>query len=279
MPVHRLTDLVTLKSFLQRHRLLPTKDFGQHFLIDANAVDAILGAAGEAASYLEIGPGPGVLTGTLSERARTTAIDIDQRAVTALAESAPKAHALCVDVLSMDLNDLISSFPKPLVVVSNMPYNITGPLLGRFADISPHFERAVLMMQREVGDRLIAQPGMSDFGAMSIFIQSQFRIRKVIVVPPDGFFPPPKVHSVVLELTPDRSPLEGLDAAKFFKFTRQGFKQPRKTLSNNLAEIVQLDGKSGAANAISSLSLPVNIRPHQVTFDDWKRLYELVVRS
>ena len=151
--------------------------------------------------------------------------------------------------------------PQPRCIVSNMPYNITGPLLGRVAECRDLIRSAVLMMQKEVGDRILAGPGTPARGSLSVAMQLQFEVNKVCDAKAGAFLPPPKVDSVVLELVP-RVEVASLDHV--LRVVKTGFKQPRKTLANNLSK--EFDR--------SEIGLPENIRPHQLSNEDWIGLAE-----
>lgn len=264
-----LTDPTELRSLLQRHGLSPTKRWGQHFLISPRVVGQILQHALPAAGILEIGPGPGVLTRPLSEQCqRLIALEIDLIAISALSESAPKAEVRAADALAVDLEGVLGELPTPRVLVSNMPYNITGPLLDRFTKTRSEFDRAVLMMQREVGEKILAVAGDRTAGALSIVMQCLFEIHKLCDAPSGAFFPPPKVDSIVLHLIPrcDRTEY----GESFSKFVHHGFRQPRKTLSNNLAGRVDRDR---LASWLRSEGLSESIRPHQIGVDAWMRMF------
>lgn len=274
VPQVNLTDPGELKSLLLRHGLAPTKRWGQHFLVSPTVVDRILEAAGHPKGVLEIGPGPGVLTRPLSERCeRVIAYEVDPIAVSALSESAPRAEIRHEDALRVDLGIALMELPEPRAVVSNMPYNITAPLLQAFAGVRRHYETAVLMMQLEVGRRLLAQAGDSNAGSLSIFMQAQFEIEKVCLVPPGAFYPPPNVDSIVLKLTPRETGIQ--DEAAFFGMVRTGFTQPRKTLVNNLSPF----GKERVLAALASGGFTPSVRPHQLSLDNWKSLAASIIES
>lgn len=265
-----LTHVPTLKALLERHGLAPTKKFGQHFLVSDRVVSAILQRVQQEKfkGILEVGPGPGVLTAQLCLHAQVTAVEIDPIAVSALSESAPEAKVIPGDALKIDLDSLIQELPEPRAIVSNMPYNITGPLLTRFTEIRHRIELAVLMMQKEVGERVMAPSGNSDFGSLSVFLQSRFRISKVCDAPSGAFFPPPKVESVVLAFQPcGYIPVE-IDRAHQ-QIVRLAFHQPRKTLANNLAGEL---GRDVVLEQLAKLDLPAMIRPHQVSLDQYREL-------
>lgn len=217
-----------------------------------------------------MGPGPGVLTQALAdEKRRVMAVELDPRMAGALSESAPLAEVLIADALKSDLNGLLDQLPEPRAIVSNMPYNITGPLLAKFAEVRDRIDRAVLMMQKEVGSRILAEPGNSDRGALSVCLQAQFAIQKVCQVPPGAFEPPPKVDSIVLRLNPQPTPGSAQDEARLFGCVRAGFTQPRKTLLNNLGVTY---GKQEVERVLATLELDARIRPHMLALEQWRQI-------
>ncbi|CAN5571569.1 16S rRNA (adenine(1518)-N(6)/adenine(1519)-N(6))-dimethyltransferaseRsmA [soil metagenome] len=272
-----LVDPGTLKALLSRHSLSASKGLGQHFLISSTVVNRIVGSFDDCRGILEIGPGPGVLTGPLSEHAdRMIALEIDGRMPALLAESAPKAEIRNVDALESPLGPILEELPEPRGLVSNLPYYITGPLLTRIAENRRHFSKAVLMMQKEVGLRVLAEPKSSTRGSLSVFLQSQFTIRKVIVAPAGAFLPPPKVDSLVLEFIPHQWLPQDIERI-FFKIVRVGFTQPRKTLINNFQGL-GLTREASQSLVINS-GLGELARPQEITNDQWlnvARQFQLV---
>ncbi|MFY9233823.1 MAG: 16S rRNA (adenine(1518)-N(6)/adenine(1519)-N(6))-dimethyltransferase RsmA [Fimbriimonadaceae bacterium] len=265
-----LSDPGTLRAFIQKHGLSARKGLGQHFLCSSSAVRAIVSATVAAGTrgVLEIGPGPGVLTGPLSEVAETIALELDDRMIEALRESAPRARILKLDALEADFESLLADLPAPRGVVSNLPYYITGALLTRIASARHHFSRAVLMMQREVAQRITAPAGDSSRGSLSVFLQAQFAISKVASVPAGAFLPPPKVDSSVLLFEPN----DTSDSPSLFEMVRVGFTQPRKTLANNLAAF-RGAGREVAASAIVEMGLDARIRPQELSVEQWRNLF------
>lgn len=172
-------------------------------------------------------------------------------------EQAPKATIVQGDVLKTDLRTLLYELPGPRCIVSNMPYNITGPLLEKVTECRDLIKCAVLMMQKEVGERILARPGTPERGALSVAMQLQFEIKKVCDAKAGAFNPPPKVDSIVLEFTP-----KPFGDQHVLAIVRAGFTQPRKTLANNLSTHYDK----------SKIGLPANIRPHQLTNDQWVEL-------
>lgn len=257
-----LTSPTDLKALLARHGIDARKGLGQHFLVSRPVVDKVVAAIGEVGGVLEIGPGPGVITAEVSGRIPTTVIELDARMASVLAESAPNARVVQQDALAVNLAALLGDLPAPRAVVSNLPYYITGPLVARIADARTLISRAVLMMQREVADRFIAPVGDSGRGAVSVILQRQFTIKMVCRVPGGCFMPPPKVESAVLLLTPR----EDAASAKWEQVVRAGFKQPRKTLSNNLR------ASGFDSSIIAAVGLEPNARPHFLTEEQWDAL-------
>lgn len=269
----KLSDPATLKSFLGRHNISASKGLGQHFLVSESVTNKIKDCFVGCEGVLEIGPGPGVLTGPISLLVqRMIALELDPRMVEILTESAPMAQVRSADALEVDLKSILDELPNPRGVVSNLPYYITGPLLTRIAEVRRSFSTAVLMMQKEVGERVLAPAKTSARGSLSVYLQSQFDIRKVAVAPAGAFMPPPKVDSVVLEFRPnDADPSED-----YLKFIRLAFTQPRKTLINNL--LLRFDRESMLAALESSQLLPT-ARPQELTLAEWERLYKRLMNA
>jgi 16S rRNA (adenine1518-N6/adenine1519-N6)-dimethyltransferase len=240
-------------------------------------VEAILEAVGDAASVLEIGPGPGILTRPLTERlgprdegfGQVLALEIDPRMVSALRVSAPKAEVRVVDAMQADLAALLGELPAPRAVVSNLPYYITSPLLQRIAAAREAFSVAVLMMQKEVAGRVLAPPRSGERGSLSVYLQALFSIERVAEAPAALFVPPPKVDSMVLRFTPRQSEVdEGL-----LEFVREGFGNPRKTLANVLAATRRVE-RGVVLAALEAAGLGPTARAQELTLDDWGALRE-----
>ncbi|HSI74135.1 MAG TPA: 16S rRNA (adenine(1518)-N(6)/adenine(1519)-N(6))-dimethyltransferase RsmA [Fimbriimonas sp.] len=264
-----LYDPGTLKTFLGRHGISAAKGLGQHFLVSRSVVDKIVQSLSGCEGIIEIGPGPGVLTGPISLQAsRMIALEIDERMIAALAESAPKADVRQLDALKSDLSSLLQELPEPRGVVSNLPYYITGPLLTRIAESRRHYSIAVLMMQKEVGERVLAGPKTPARGSLSVFLQAQFNIERVAVAPAGAFLPPPKVDSIVLSFTPRLEEFE--DEAWFFKVVRVGFTQPRKTLVNNLGGLGC--SREQITTALEQAELGPLARPQELNLEQWRNL-------
>lgn len=261
-----LTNPQELKSFVAKHGLHAKKSLGQHWLISKAVVDKIIGAALPAASFVEIGPGPGVLTQHLVRHARTFAIDVDARVGAGLLESAPEATFIHEDILQTDLVSLCEGVARPCVMVSNLPYQVSTAILSKMVEWRDLFSRFVFMMQKEVAERVTAGVGNSDRGSLSVALQSRFVIKKVCDVSRGCFLPPPKVESRVLLFVSDDAMLAVPD--HFDEIVRLGFKQPRKTVLNNLRSSVSMN----VEDVFKKMGLHENVRPHELTLDDWLEL-------
>jgi 16S rRNA (adenine1518-N6/adenine1519-N6)-dimethyltransferase len=225
---------------------------GQHFLTDTSAAVRILDALGDISqtTVLEIGPGRGALTTMLVRRARRLiAIETDRVLAAQLRMNfslAPNIEIIEGDILSVDIDSIFG--PKPgssrpgldvaperVRVVGNLPYFITSEILLRLFEYRQYFETIVLMVQKEVADRLAASPGSKDYGLLSATAQLYSRVEKLFTVSPGAFSPPPKVHSGVVRLTisPHLEKL-GINEDEFIRFLKLSFAQKRKTLWNNL---------------------------------------------
>ena len=225
---------------------------GQHFLDSEDAAARIVDALGDVtqSTVLEIGPGKGILTSFLVRRARRLiAVELD-RVLTAQLRlkfgMARNVEVLEADILAIDFDSLfgpkpglgrpgIELKPEPVKVVGNLPYYITSDILLRLFEFSKYFESIVIMVQKEVADRIAAEPGGRDYGLLSATAQLYARVEKLFTLPPGAFTPPPKVHSTVLRLTMDPQQEKlGVAGDGFIDFLRLSFGQKRKTLWNNL---------------------------------------------
>jgi 16S rRNA (adenine1518-N6/adenine1519-N6)-dimethyltransferase len=225
---------------------------GQHFLASEEAAARIVDALGDVSqsTVLEIGPGRGILTSLLAKRTRRLiAVELDRVLAAQLRLKFGMAHNVEIiegDILSIDFNSLfgpkpglgrpgIEIKPEPAKVVGNLPYYITSEILLRLFEFSKYFESIVIMVQREVADRIAAKPGGSDYGMLSATSQLYSRVENLFTLPPGAFNPPPKVHSSVLRLTIDQQQEKlGIAGDGFIDFLRLSFSQKRKTLWNNL---------------------------------------------
>lgn len=235
-----------------RNRPQTKPKLGQHFLNSEPYARRIVEAVGDLwqGTVLEIGPGRGILTSLLSKTARRLiAVELDRVLAAQLRLKfgmARNVEIIEADVLAIDFDSLfgpkpglgrpgIEIKPQPVKVVGNLPYYITSDILLRLFEFSKYFESLVIMVQREVADRIAAEPGGREYGILSATAQLYARVEKLFTLPPDAFSPPPKVFSTVLRLTidPQQEKL-GVAGYGFIDFLRLSFGQKRKTLWNNL---------------------------------------------
>jgi 16S rRNA (adenine1518-N6/adenine1519-N6)-dimethyltransferase len=213
---------------------------GQNFLRDQNAMQRIAAAVGDVTgqTVVEIGPGQGVITRSLAERAaHVIAIELDRDLAALLRAQFPGERVTVVeqDVLQFDFAAASSAAGHRLAVIGNLPYYITSPILLKLAASHTALDRAVLMVQREVADRIVAAPGSRDYGLLSVTVQMYGPAVPLFTLPPGAFSPPPDVHSTVFRwrFAPRFAEL-GVEEGLFFPFVRQAFAQKRKTLANNM---------------------------------------------
>jgi len=228
--------------------------------------------------FIEIGPGPGVLTSRLASRAgHVTAIEIDRDLASALKENAgPNVEIVVGDVLKIDLAPLIGA--GPVRIAGNLPYNISSPIL--FKLLAQHQKRgqpqfpankgdglvvdATVMLQREVVDRIVAKPGTKDYGVLSIFAQAQADLVRLLTLPPGAFRPAPKVHSAVVRLTFKRSAIPAELGSVLEPMVRTMFMQRRKTLLNALRPFAEPRGCETAA-ALAAAGIDPRRRPETLS--------------
>jgi 16S rRNA (adenine1518-N6/adenine1519-N6)-dimethyltransferase len=218
----------------------PRKRFGQHFLTDrhylARIVEAIDPRPGDA--MLEIGPGTGLLTAQLVRVVRPLhAVEIDRDLAEALRRrySSDELVVHEGDVLELDLGEL----PAPLRVVGNLPYNVSSPILFRMEENAARIRDCTFLLQAEVVDRMVAEPGTPEYGRLSVMLQARFAMAKALEVPPGAFTPPPKVDSAVVRMRPlpeDRP--RARDERLFAAIVAAAFSQRRKTLRNAARALV-----------------------------------------
>ncbi len=268
---------------LRRLGIRARKGLGQHFLVNEGAADAIVAAAlePEPEALLEIGPGLGVLTGRLAASGLPlVAIEKDEGVAPELAHIArdhPNLQVRYEDVLAADLAELAAR--GRTVAVGNIPYQITSPLLEKLLACEPPFAAIVLMVQREVGRRLAAEPGTREYGALTLLAQFYAGGPEIIAeLSPGSFHPPPRVHSAVLRFTPRTPPIEDAERREwFFAVVRAAFGQRRKQLVNALggAPGLALD-KPQAQAALTSVRIAPERRGETLSLEEFVALTEAV---
>lgn len=240
----RIADYSVTKAVLERHGFTFKKSFGQNFLTDTNILQKIVDTAeiDDQVNVIEIGPGIGALTEFLAERAaQVMAFEIDHRLVPILADTLRDFDNVIVvneDILKVDLAKHIQNFKNPelpIKVVANLPYYITTPILMHLIESGIPFSEFVVMMQKEVADRISAQPNTKAYGSLSIAVQYYMTAKVAFIVPRTVFVPAPNVDSAILKMVRRPEPAVAVeDESFFFKVSKASFTHRRKTLWNNL---------------------------------------------
>ena len=240
----RIADYSVTKAVLERHGFTFKKSFGQNFLTDTNILQKIVDTAeiDDQVNVIEIGPGIGALTEFLAERAaQVMAFEIDHRLVPILADTLGDFDNVTVvneDILKVDLAQHIQNFKNPelpIKVVANLPYYITTPILMHLIESGIPFSEFVVMMQKEVADRISAQPNTKAYGSLSIAVQYYMTAKVAFIVPRTVFVPAPNVDSAILKMVRRPEPAVAVeDESFFFKVSKASFTHRRKTLWNNL---------------------------------------------
>lgn len=248
-------------------KLAPRKSLGQHFLRDQHAADRIVQAlqaeAGE--QVVEIGPGEGVLTGRLLQQYGQSlrSLEVDPRAVALLRQTFPDYSESIVetDCLAFDFSTL--TVPT-LLLIGNLPYNISSQILFQVVELYARVRRCVFMLQLEVAQRIAASPGSRQYGILSVLLQAYYDISILFTLPPGAFSPPPKVNSAVLVMERGVNRLVSTDAEAFKRIVKAAFNQRRKTLRNALR------------NAFPALPVPIweqlpyaGLRPEQLSVEQF----------
>jgi 16S rRNA (adenine1518-N6/adenine1519-N6)-dimethyltransferase len=246
---------------------------GQNFLVDADACRRVVAALGNIAqdSVLEIGPGQGALTRLLAHAAgHLTLIEYDRVLAAGLSTefaAAPKVEVRHADILTLDITALARERGRPVAIVGNLPYYITSEILLHLVAHHAAIDRAVLMVQREVAERVTASPGTSDYGVLSATMQLYGTVELLFTLPPSAFAPPPEVHSSVFRFHV-RPRFNELGVApehiqsQFIPFVRSSFAQKRKTWANNLRNAGYDAG--AIAKALGEAGLTANVRAEAV---------------
>jgi 16S rRNA (adenine1518-N6/adenine1519-N6)-dimethyltransferase len=250
---------------------------GQNFLHDAHAIQRIADALGQCAgrTVVEIGPGRGAITRTLAARCgHLIAIELDRELAAQLRADFPfeNLSVLSQDVLQFDFAAASATAGQPLLVAGNLPYYITSPILLRLAAANASLERAVLMVQREVADRVTAQPGSREYGLLAATVQLYGPVELLFTLPPGAFSPAPKVHSAIFRwhFAPRFAQLN-VPEEPFLSFLRKLFAQKRKTLVNNL-RAAGFTAPAIAA-ALAQTTTPTQARAESLPLDEFAALW------
>ena len=280
----RIADYSVTKAVLERHGFTFKKSFGQNFLTDTNILQKIVDTAeiDKNVNVIEIGPGIGALTEFLAENAaEVMAFEIDERLVPILEDTLRDHDNIKVineDVLKADLQTRVKEFKNPnlpIKVVANLPYYITTPILMHLIESKIPFAEFVVMMQKEVADRISAEPNTKAYGSLSIAVQYYMTAKVAFVVLRTVFVPAPNVDSAILKMTRREQPLvEVKDEDFFFRVSKISFVHRRKTLWNNLTSHFgkSEEVKTKLEQALGNANIKPSIRGEALSIPDFARL-------
>ena len=264
-----------IERYLRQHGLAARRRQSQNHLVDGAVLESIVALADPPAGrhVLEIGPGLGILTGALLARgAEVTAVEVDERLAEHLRRrfAAPPAGSLRLvegDALDIPVTELVE---PPYDVVANLPYHITSPVLHHLLGAEPRPERFVLMLQREVAERIAAAPGGMSY--LSVFVQYHAQVRVALVVPASAFEPAPAVESAVLvgETRPRR--LDEAVEDDLWRLVQAGFRERRKMVHNVLLRHLPHLGRERIETALAEAGIAADRRPQTLSVDDWLAL-------
>lgn len=238
-------NATAIRNLLDQEGIRPSKSLGQNFLADANHVRKIAAAAGAAPGVrvVEIGPGLGSLTiGLLNTGADVVAIEKDARFAALLKQTAPGAQVIVADALEAELSGLVreavgGDWPAPWRLAANLPYSTGTLIFVKILEMFPEISGGVVMLQREVAERLVARPGDHAYGGVSAVVSYFAEVRQAGRVPPGVFVPAPRVESVLVAFERHREPPVSADREPMFELIRAGFSHRRKTFRNSISAL------------------------------------------
>lgn len=283
-----MKDIATVsrtKEILDKYQFTFKKSLGQNFLVDVNVINSVLDKVGitDNTGVIEVGPGIGSLTEQLAKRAKkVVAFEIDQRLMPVLQDTlSPYDNIKLIneDILKADISDMIAKeFEniEEIVVVANLPYYITTPILMNFLTQNLPINRYYVMMQKEVGERISAVPNTKAYGSLSIAIDYYTESKTIQHVSKTVFMPPPNVDSIIVEMTKRKQPLVDIDdEEKFFKLTRGAFQQRRKTILNNYMLVFEngKKEKKEISQLLESAGVDPKRRGESLTIQEFAQIY------
>lgn len=260
---------------LNQYGLRANKKLGQNFLINQQIIDEIIEKSQitKEDTVLEIGPGLGSLTKALMQNAkRVIAVELDENMVNILKNRFNNENLEIIneDILKIDLNEITNKYGK-IKVVANLPYYITTPIVMKLLEEEYSIESITVMVQKEVGERLCAEPGSKDFGAVTVGVNYYSKSKIIIDVPKDNFMPVPEVDSCVIKLDIlSEPPIDVKDKKRFFRLVKAAFSQRRKTINNSLAS--GEFSKESVLNALNKLGIDAKLRAENLSIQDFANI-------
>lgn len=274
-----LSDIRVVKSLLARYEIPLSKGLGQNFLINPTVCPRIaeMGGARPEVGVLEIGPGIGVLTAELAERAgKVVAVEVDDRLLPVLEETVggyPNVRVVHGDALRIDLRELVARefAGMPVVVCANLPYYITSPILMALLEARLPLDSVTVMVQKEAAERLCAPLGTREVGAITVAVRYFAEPELLFSVSPGSFLPPPKVESSVIRLSIRKQTPPVDDEGMFFRVVRAAFSQRRKMLSNTLSAGFAIE-KAEALRVLAAAGVSSTARAEELRMEDFTAL-------
>jgi len=274
------------KGIMKKYNINANKRFGQNFLVDQHALDSII-EAGEVSKddlIIEIGPGLGVLTAELCKNAgQVVAIEIDKRFTQILDDvlvNFDNYKIMQDDILKVDLDELIKGLnhKEKAKVIANLPYYITTPVIMKILEECSKISSIVIMVQKEVADRITAKPGGKEYGALTVSASFYGTAKKMFDVPPHCFMPKPEVTSSIIRIDVNNSPpVEIKSKEKFFKVVKAAFAQRRKTLLNSLANSGIFEVKKDEiAKILAEIGIEEKRRPETLSIQEFAKISEYI---
>lgn len=266
-----------LKSLLLTHGVRLTKAYGQNFLTDTELLKDIVEQSGidENTTVLEIGPGAGALTRAISEKAKkVVAYEIDTRLKPLLQETVgdkKNVEIVFKDVMKEKLSIIEEKLGEDYVMVANLPYYITTPIVMNFLENSKRIKAMVIMVQKEVADRFTAKEKTADYGAITVGINLRGQAKQVIYVPREKFTPPPNVDSAVVKIDIDKDKFSGVDYKKVREIVKVAFSNRRKMLVNNLMNFYKIP-RIEAESILTKSGIDLTVRGEELSASQYVEL-------
>jgi 16S rRNA (adenine1518-N6/adenine1519-N6)-dimethyltransferase len=271
-----IDDLAAVGDMLAEYGIQPKKSFGQNFLFDLNVTDKIVRAAADlfddglnGKQIIEIGPGPGALTRSIlqSDARHLTVVEMDDRMLPILnsIQQVVGDDRLTIHIADALETDITQLCPTPRVIISNLPYNIATPLIIGWLKQLNDIAGIAVMVQREVAERMVCDPGSKTFGRLSVICQWLADVEMAFTLPPDVFIPPPNVESAIVTFSPKSLTKNQPDFKSVERVTQAAFGQRRKMLRSSLKQLFGADAES----VLHKIGIAPTQRPEKLSVDDF----------